>query len=81
LIIAVVQHTFMLIGRPPNRSYTQSLLLSLLCLAVGALLAQNRWLAGMKRRVARKEVWFWAHIAVQVAGAALVIAAFAIAVR
>jgi hypothetical protein len=49
--------------------------------AVGALLAQSRWLAGMKKRVARKEVWFWAHVAVQVAGTALIIAAFGIAVR
>lgn len=62
--------------------YTHAVLMSLgwvALLPLGALLAQSRWLASLKKRVARKEVWFWAHVAVQVAGTALIIAAFGIA--
>jgi hypothetical protein len=53
----------------------------LLVTAVGALLAQSRWLTSLKRFVARKEVWFWAHVALQVTGTALIIAAIGIAYR
>lgn len=49
--------------------------------AVGALIAQNRWLQGLKTQVASKEVWFWLHIAIQAIGAALIIAAIGIAYR
>jgi hypothetical protein len=36
-------------------------------------------MASLKARVDSKEVWFWAHVAVQVAGTALIIAAIGIA--
>lgn len=35
----------------------------------------------MKRRAARKHAWFWLHMAVNISGVGLVIAAFAIATR
>lgn len=50
-------------------------------LPLGALLAQSRWLAGLRSKVANKEAWFWAHMGCQVLGVLCVTAGFAIAYR
>eukprot|EP00878_Enallax_costatus_P012890 GHUV01013460.1.p1 GENE.GHUV01013460.1~~GHUV01013460.1.p1 ORF type:complete len:269 (+),score=19.05 GHUV01013460.1:93-899(+) len=62
--------------------YVHGILMSLgwvALLPLGALIAQNRWLQRFKTQVARKEVWFWLHVAIQATGAALIIAAIGIA--
>lgn len=51
------------------------------CIAVGALLAQNRWASPLKTQVARRDSWFFLHIIIQVCATILVIAGFAIAIR
>ena len=51
------------------------------CIAVGILLAQSRWAKPLRKAVVGKKSWFWLHIGINVSGVALVITAFAIAVR
>jgi hypothetical protein len=50
-------------------------------LAVGILLAQSRWAKPLRKPVVGKKGWFWLHMGINISGVALVIAAFAIAVR
>jgi len=47
--------------------------------AVGVLLAQSRWSRPLRKPLGGKASWFWLHLAINVAGVALVIAAYGIA--
>jgi hypothetical protein len=48
---------------------------------VGILLAQSRWAKPLRKAVVGKKGWFWLHMGINISGVALVITAFAIAVR